>query len=30
LDPWYCDVIRRRWSKWAAAQKLDVGPGALG
>ena len=29
LDPWYCDVIRRRWTAWATAQKLEVGLGGL-
>jgi len=29
LDPRYCDVIRRRWTKWAIAHNVDPGPGAL-
>lgn len=30
IDPWYCDVIRRRWTKWATGHKLEVGAGGLG
>lgn len=29
LDPGYCDVIRRRWGRYAATRQLDAGPGAL-
>ena len=29
LDPGYCDVIRRRWTRYARANNLDAGPGAL-
>ena len=29
LDPHYCDVIRRRWTKWAAENGIEPGPGAL-
>ena len=29
LDPHYCDVIRRRWTKWAAENHVDAGDGAL-
>lgn len=29
LDPGYCDVIRRRWTRYAKANNLDAGPGAL-
>lgn len=29
LDPRYCDVIRRRWTKWARENNVDPGPGAL-
>lgn len=29
LDPKYCDVIRRRWTKWANENGHDVGPGGL-
>ena len=29
LDPRYCDVIRRRWTRWAAEHEHDPGPGAL-
>lgn len=29
LDPRYCDVIRRRWTAHADANRLDAGPGAL-
>ena len=29
LDPHYCDVIRRRWTRWARRQNLDPGTGAL-
>lgn len=30
LDPKYCDVIRRRWTRWATANGLEVGTGGLG
>lgn len=29
LDPHYCDVIRRRWTKWAEENGREVGSGAL-
>ena len=29
LSPAYCDVIRRRWTRWAIANGEDPGPGAL-
>jgi DNA modification methylase len=29
LDPRYCDVIRRRWTRWAKANGVDPGTGAL-
>ncbi len=29
LDPHYCDVIRRRWTKWAKENGREPGPGAL-
>ena len=29
LDPAYCDVIRRRWTKWAIENEVDVGDGGL-
>lgn len=29
LDPRYCDVIRRRWTRWADENGVDAGPGAL-
>lgn len=29
LDPKYCDVIRRRWTRWAKEHNRDPGPGAL-
>ena len=29
LDPKYCDVIRRRWTRYAKKNGLDAGPGAL-
>ena len=29
LNPGYCDVIRRRWTRYARANNLDAGPGAL-
>jgi DNA modification methylase len=29
LDPRYCDVIRRRWTQWAAENDVDAGTGAL-
>ena len=29
LDPHYCDVIRRRWTKWAKANGQEVGSGGL-
>lgn len=28
-SPKYCDLIRRRWTKWAAAHAQDAGPGGL-
>lgn len=28
-DPGYCDVIRRRWTRYAIAAGIDPGPGAL-
>ena len=28
-DPRYCDVIRRRWTRWARENGQDPGPGAL-
>lgn len=30
IDPRYCDVIRRRWTQFAASAGVDAGPGALG
>ena len=27
--PTWCDVIRRRWTKWAEDADVDPGPGAL-
>jgi site-specific DNA-methyltransferase (adenine-specific) len=29
LDPRYCDVIRRRWTKYAQENDLPIGPGGL-
>ena len=29
LDPQYCDVIRRRWTRWAKDHGQEPGPGAL-
>lgn len=29
LDPRYCDVIRRRWTRWAIEHNQEPGPGAL-
>ncbi len=29
IDPHYCDVIRRRWTKWAKANGVKVGSGGL-
>jgi DNA modification methylase len=29
IDPHYCDVIRRRWTKWARENGRDVGSGGL-
>jgi DNA modification methylase len=29
LDPRYCDVIRRRWTKWAEKNDREVGSGGL-
>ena len=29
LDPKYCDVIRRRWTRYAREAGIDPGPGAL-
>jgi DNA modification methylase len=29
LDPRYCDVIRRRWTRWAIEHGQEPGPGAL-
>ena len=29
LDPHYCDVIRKRWTKWAEENGVDAGTGAL-
>ena len=29
ISPQYCDVIRRRWTRWAVANNQDPGPGAL-
>lgn len=29
LDPRYCDVIRRRWTRWAKANGVEAGSGAL-
>lgn len=29
IDPRYCDVIRRRWTKWATEHKIDPGTGGL-
>lgn len=29
LDPRYCDVIRRRWTRWATEHNIEPGAGAL-
>jgi DNA modification methylase len=29
LDPKYCDVIRKRWTKWAQENGRKVGSGGL-
>ncbi len=29
IDPRYCDVIRRRWTRWATEHNIDPGPGQL-
>lgn len=29
IDPHYCDVIRKRWTKWAEENNVDAGSGAL-
>jgi DNA modification methylase len=29
IDPRYCDVIRRRWTRWAKEHGKTVGRGAL-
>jgi hypothetical protein len=29
LSPGYCDVIRRRWTRYATEHSIDPGPGAL-
>ena len=29
LEPHYCDVIRKRWTKWAEENGVDAGSGAL-
>lgn len=29
IDPHYCDVIRRRWTKWAEENGVEAGSGAL-
>ena len=29
LDPHYCDVIRRRWTKWCHENGVEPGEGAL-
>jgi DNA modification methylase len=29
LDPGYCDVIRRRWTRYARERGIDPGTGAL-
>lgn len=29
ISPRYCDVIRRRWTRWAKANNVDPGTGAL-
>lgn len=29
LDPSYCDVVRRRWTRWASENGLEPGSGAL-
>ena len=29
IDPHYCDVIRKRWTKWAEENGVEVGTGVL-
>lgn len=29
ISPRYCDLIRRRWTRWAKANNVNPGPGAL-
>ena len=29
IDPHYCDVIRKRWTKWAAENDVNAGTGVL-
>ena len=29
IDPHYCDVIRKRWTKWAEENGVNAGTGAL-
>jgi len=29
LDPIYCDVIRKRWTRWAEENGIEAGEGAL-
>ena len=29
ISPAYCDLIRRRWTRWAKKNGVDAGPGAL-
>ena len=29
IDPHYCDVIRKRWTKWAEENGVNAGSGAL-
>ena len=29
IDPHYCDVIRKRWTQWAAENGVNLGSGAL-
>ena len=29
LDPHYCDIIRKRWTKWAEENGVNAGSGAL-
>ena len=29
IDPHYCDVIRKRWTKWAEENGVNLGSGAL-